>query len=109
MYHHAYGPESVLTRNTASHPDRVYMAELEKELNRRRATIRGWERDELLPKWLLPKRDEADWRYWTRKQVEGLKAWMKRNDMRPGKGIAKRETPEYLEKLRQPRKQRAAA
>lgn len=103
-----------MTRDTkAEHPNRVYMADLEQELDRKRTTIRGWERDGLLPKWLQPKRDEYGWRYWTRRQVEGLKKWMERNDMRPGRGIAQHQSEEevraHLEKLRQPRKKNAAA
>lgn len=67
---------------------RVYMRELAAELERSSHTIRGWERDGLLPKALLPKRDDKGWRYWTPSQVVKLKRWMISNGMAPGKGLS---------------------
>src|SRR5581483_1864222 len=71
-------------------------------------TIRGWERDGLLPRSMLPHRDEKDWRYWTPAQLEKIKEWMERNEMAPGKGLSGFDptvlrVQEMLGKLRQPR------
>lgn len=50
-------------------------------------TLRVWENDGRLPKALIPKRDERNWRYWTDEQVKALKQWVIDEDMRPGKGL----------------------
>lgn len=52
------------------------MAEIEIELNRDRATIRTWEAKGWLPDELKFKRDEANWRYWTREQLVLAREWM---------------------------------
>jgi hypothetical protein len=82
----------------------IYMRDLTKIIHRRPATIRMWEREEWLPKKLLPKRNENGWRYWTSAQVEGIKKWMKDNDMRPGRLVADPEAEaEHINNLRKPR------
>jgi hypothetical protein len=65
----------------------IFIHQASEELGRRPATIRDWERRGLLPKWLRSKRNDRGWRFWTQPQIEGIKAWMIRNDMRPGKGL----------------------
>lgn len=82
----------------------VLIRDLAVIIDREIGTIRGWERDGRLPKKLRPRRNERDWRYWTPAQVEGIKDWMKRNDMRPGSALAKPENEKrHLENLRQPK------
>lgn len=67
--------------------NRLYIGEVAEELDRVTHSIRIWQYKGILPKELIPYRDERGWRYWTREQVEGLKAWMESEDMRPGKGL----------------------
>ena len=66
----------------------MYIGEVAEELNRVTHSIRIWQYKGIIPKNLLPFRDERGWRYWTREQVEGLKPWMVESDLRPGKGLA---------------------
>lgn len=67
-------------------------------LNRRTDTIRGWERDGVLPKKLMPTRDENKWRSWTQEQAEQIKLWIQTEDRRPGKGLEHyNPTPEQAE------------
>lgn len=89
-------------------PRRVYMRELARLLDRSSHTIRGWERDGLLPRGLRPHRDEKDWRYWTPQQAERLQSWLTGNGMAPGKGLrgfspSPERVQEMLGNLRQPR------
>ncbi len=65
-----------MSRDLAQYEDRVYMAEIEKELDRDRSTIRTWENKNWLPEDLQFHRDEAGWRYWTRAQLEIARVWM---------------------------------
>ena len=67
--------------------EQIYINDAADQLGRRPATIRDWERRGLLPKYLMSNRNDRGWRFWTPKQIEGLKAWMERKDMRPGKGL----------------------
>lgn len=67
---------------------RVYMRQLAEILDRSSHTIRGWERDGILPKALRPSRDEKNWRYWTPAQAMKIKAWMTAQNMQPGKGLS---------------------
>lgn len=67
---------------------RLAIGEVAEILNRKPHTLRVWEYQNKLPKKLLPHRDERGWRYWTDSQVEGLKAWLIENDIRPGKGLS---------------------
>jgi len=82
---------------------KIYIGELSDILNRRRGTIRGWEKG-TLPAHLQGQRDEAGgWRYWTPVQIAGIKEWMLEQRMSPGSGI-RGMTPEKeaaeLERLR---------
>ena len=52
------------------------MADIERELDRDRSTIRTWERNGWLPKGLEFHRDESGWRYWTKAQIKKAKTWM---------------------------------
>ena len=63
------------------------IGEVSKEVGRVSHTIRQWERDGRLPKKLLPLRDDNGWRVWTVEQVELLKEWIVKEDMRPGKAL----------------------
>lgn len=87
---------------------RIYLHELSRILDRSSHTIRGWEKSDLLPKRLLPHRNEKGWRYWTPSQVDGLKAWVVKKNMVPGKGLSgftpsPDRVQEMFAKLRQPR------
>lgn len=75
---------------------RIYIAELAEVVNRRRATIRRWcnSRDssptlppELMPQRVITQTTQDGWRYWTEEQVEGIKVWMRENNVRPGSGL----------------------
>ena len=92
----------------------VGIREVAEALDRRPATLRSWERYGWLPGHLLPHRNERGWRWWSPVQVEGLKAWMLENDMRPGKGLphyrpnaAKQR--DHVQKQRGPRRKAAPA
>jgi hypothetical protein len=75
--------------------DRLNIGEVAERLDRRPNTVRGWERDGILPPDLIPHRDEKGYRYWTESQVAGLAQWIIDADMRPGKGLAHyKPTPE---------------
>ena len=68
---------------------RLYsIGEVAEELNRVPHSLRIWLYKGIVPENLLPSRDERNWRYWTREQIEGLKVWMVESDLRPGKGLA---------------------
>ena len=67
-------------------PQRVYMAEISKELVRDRSTVITWERREWLPEGLEFHRDDQNRRYWTREQLELARAWVNR----PGRRRAPR-------------------
>jgi hypothetical protein len=66
---------------------KLYIKDVAKKLNRREATIRGWERDKILPSDLVPLRDKNGWRYWTDEMVQNIQAWITSEDRRPGKGL----------------------
>jgi hypothetical protein len=89
-------------------PKRIYMRELSKQIDRNSHTIRGWERDKILPRGLVPHRDDKGWRYWTDSQVVKMKEWMGTNGMAPGKGLSGftpsvEKVQEMMTKLREPR------
>lgn len=65
------------------------MAEIERELERDRSTIRTWERMGWLPNGLEFHRDEQGWRYWDHKQLELVKTWMRSRN--PGRTKTNRE------------------
>jgi hypothetical protein len=88
---------------------KIYIREATEMLDRRAGTLRSWQYDGVLPKPLLPHRDERGWRYWTPDQIEGIKKWIKDTDRRPGKalkGVSK--NPErvttHIHRMRRPRK-----
>lgn len=91
---------------------RIYITEAAHDfLDREPGTLRKWERQERLPKELIPERDENDRRYWNEKKLEAIKQWMVDEDLRPGKGLPHNQSRpdeervrEHLRKLRQPRK-----
>lgn len=58
-----------------------------RKLNRRPNTVRGWDREGILPEHLKSKRMENGWRYWTQDQIDGLADWIRETDRRPGKGL----------------------
>lgn len=65
-----------MPRDTSQYPDRVYMAEISRELSRDRSTIVTWDTSGWLPDDLQFHRDEIDWRYWTREQLEAAREWV---------------------------------
>jgi hypothetical protein len=65
-----------MPRDTSRYADRVYMSEIQSELRRDRSTIVTWDNKGWLPEGLEFKRDENDWRYWTREQLEQARAWV---------------------------------
>lgn len=86
---------------------KIYINELARIVNRRSGTIRKWEAEGRLPKSLMPKRDKNKWRYWSNSQVfgsRGIIAWMRDNDMRPGRLMTEvgKET-EHVHNLRKPK------
>src|SRR3954454_7902696 len=87
----------------------VRIDELSKIVNRLPGTIRKWERTEILPAHLMPHRTDQNWRVWTYDQVygaDGIIAWMKKEDLRPGRlvtppdkadqHVAAMRTPKFL-------------
>jgi hypothetical protein len=79
--------------------ERLYISEVAKALDRRQNTIRGWERENVLPKALRSHKDDRGWRYWTPEQVEAIKQWIVDEDRRPGKGFSHyKPTPEQIKK-----------
>lgn len=68
------------------------ISEVAQRLGRVPHTVRVWEYDKRLPEHLLPQRDERGWRWWTEEQVEGIKQWIKDEDIRPGKGLRGKST-----------------
>lgn len=65
-----------MPRDTSRYQDRVYMAEISKELNRDRSTIVTWDTRNWLPEGLEFQRDENNWRYWSREQLERAREWV---------------------------------
>jgi hypothetical protein len=86
---------------------RFYIDELSGIVNRKPDTIRKWERMDMLPDHLKPKRGTRDWRYWSDKQVYGRKGilqWMVDNDIRPGAYLTTAEHEEkHIQHMRRPR------
>jgi len=86
---------------------RRYIDELAKIVHRKPDTIRKWQRANMLPKHLLPKRGTREWRYWTVSQVygpRGILRWMKANDIRPGAYLTSPESEaKHIEHMRRPR------
>lgn len=68
----------------------LHMAQLEKELDRDRSTIRIWITNEWLPSDCMPDKDDSGWQFWTPDQVDKIKAWMQtRNQGRVEKSISR--------------------
>jgi len=65
-----------MPRDISQYPDRVYMAEISKELNRDRSTVVTWDTRGWLPEGLAFHRDENGWRYWTREQLDKAREWV---------------------------------
>jgi hypothetical protein len=65
----------------------ISISEVCKMLNRRPNTVRGWDREGILPDHLKSTRMDNGWRGWTASQVEGLRQWLLDTDRRPGKGL----------------------
>jgi hypothetical protein len=88
-------------------PGRFYIDELSAIVNRKPDTIRKWERVDMLPAHLKPKRGTRDWRYWTDNQVygpRGILKWMKNNDIRPGAYLTSAAgEASHIEHMRRPR------
>jgi hypothetical protein len=100
-------PTTMPEQPPSREPGRYYIDELSSIVNRKPDTIRKWERADMLPQHLKPKRGTRDWRYWTDKQVfgpRGILHWMKKNDIRPGAYLT---TPEgeasHIAHMRRPR------
>jgi hypothetical protein len=96
-----------IERPESREPGRYYIDELSGIVNRKPDTIRKWERSDMLPVHLKPKRGTRDWRYWTDSQVfgpRGILHWMRSNDIRPGAYLT---TPEgeanHIRHMRRPR------
>lgn len=92
----------------ARNSDRIiYINELCEIVNRKRNTIYKWEHSGRLPKRLLPKRGKKGWRCWTYEQVygkNGIIAWMKANDIRPGNFITDpAKEAQHIASLRRPK------
>ena len=67
--------------------ERLLISQVAELLNRRPNTVRGWDRENLLPEDLKANRDEKGFRYWTYSQVEGIREWLKDTDRRPGRSL----------------------
>lgn len=94
---------------TMADESKIYIRDAALALNRRPATLREWERSGLLPRHLRSTRSERGWRYWSREQIEQIKAWMVEIDLRPGKGLehyhpTPAQVQAHLEGQRRPRK-----
>lgn len=94
----------------ASQNERIYIREAAELLNRRMGTLRKWERTGVLPKHLRPHREKTgrQWRYWTPKQIEGIRQWLVKSDRRPGKGLptynpTREQAEANIIKMRRPR------
>jgi hypothetical protein len=88
---------------------KIYIREATELLDRQAGTLRSWEYDGVLPKELLPLRDERGWRYWTQSQIDGILRWIKDTDRRPGKALkgASKDparVTEHIHRMRRPRK-----
>lgn len=85
----------------------IYISELARIINREINTIRKWEREGKLPAHLTPERGDRGWRCWTREQVHGKRgilAWMKKNDMRPGREFTDpANADKHVHNLRRPK------
>jgi DNA-binding transcriptional MerR regulator len=89
--------------------ERIYVKQASELLDRRPATLRWWDREHILPRYLRSRRDGNGWRWWTPEQIEKIREWMRETDRRPGKGLphykpTDKELHEHLEGIRRPRR-----
>lgn len=92
--------------------ERIYIPEASELLDRRIGTLRKWESDGVLPKALMPYRGKRNWRYWSPKQIEEIKAWMVSTDRRPGRALPHisadpDKVVEQIHAMRRPRSKRS--
>lgn len=76
---------------------RFTISEAAKLLDRSPNTLRSWERNGSMPKYLWPKRDHLGHRYWTLELIELIRVWMEKNHFYPGRGLDYDPTPEQLQ------------
>jgi hypothetical protein len=80
---------------------RIYITDAATQLDRVPATIRMWDRENVLPVALRPSRDERNRRYWTAAQIEEIKQWIIDTKRYPGNGMPWYEpTPAEQEAVR---------
>ena len=77
-----------MPRDTSMFTDRVYMDKICSELAVHRSTVVTWDTKNWLPEGLEFHRDENEWRYWTKEQLERAREWHNR----PGKRRAPHST-----------------
>lgn len=67
-----------MPRDTSVFPNRIYMDEICEALSVHRSTVVTWDNKNWLPEGLEFKRDENEWRYWNREQLERAREWHNR-------------------------------
>ena len=67
---------------------KIFIVELADAIHRRPATIRQWDRMNILPESARPSRNDRGWRYWTEDQVPVIQQWISDMELRPGKGLS---------------------
>jgi len=92
----------------------IEINELAEIVDRLPHTIRGWEREGVLPKDLLPVRGPRNRRQWTAEQAKGILEWMRESRRFPGSGLTGYDpTPEEIEerihRMRAARQEKAVA
>jgi hypothetical protein len=92
----------------------IYINEAAELVGRKPGTLRSWEYNDMLPKHLLPARNNRGWRFWTPEQIEGIKRWLIDEDIRPGKGLVHyrpdaARVERHIARQRGPRPDKAAA
>lgn len=94
-------------------PEQIYIKEAAALLDREMATLRKWDRLEVLPVELRPQRGLRGWRFWTPDQIEGMRVWIKETQRWPGKGLpnynpTQKALDDVMKKMRKPRKKTVA-
>jgi DNA-binding transcriptional MerR regulator len=92
---------------------RILIQEAARLLDRVPHTIRTWEWRGLLPRELHASRDEHGRRYWTPRQIEAIREWLEREDIRSSKGLkhyrpSAEQAARQRERMRGPRGPRNA-
>ena len=72
----------MMPRDTSQYQDRCYMDEICRELSVHRSTVVTWDTKGWLPDGLEFHRDENEWRYWDREQLERAREWHNRPNKR---------------------------